>query len=166
MLHFQGRARAPFAGLRNLYLVLAALLLSTCFTDDGDKPYVEFIGGGFIFNYRLAQADYGFVAKPVRRIPDGTILEAVFENPGGGAPLVVRDIARWGRLQYVFRTPPVQGVKANHDYKVELRLLDPRDSHLLASYTRSFHAELDQSILPEVAPVVGPGYQRSPATAN
>jgi len=160
---FSGGARSPLNS-RSLFLFLAALLLAACSAEDGDKPYLEFIGGGFIFNYRLAEADYGFVIKPVRRIPDGTIIEAVFENPGGGEPFVVRDTAKWGRVQYVFRTPPVQGVKANHDYKVELNLLDPGDNHLLASYTKTFHADVDQSILPEQAPVVGPGYQRSPAT--
>lgn len=136
-------------------------LLAAC-SDNSDKPYVEFIGGGFIFNYRLAEADYGFVVKPTRRIPTGTILEAQFENPSGGEPIVVRDTAKFGRLQYVFRTPPVHGVKANHDYQVHLRLLDPADKHVIASYSRTFRSDVDQSILPEHPPVVGPGYQRAP----
>jgi hypothetical protein len=143
-----------------LLSALAGFLLVAC--DNADKPYLEFIGGGFIFNYRLAEADYGFVAKPVRRIPDGTIIEAVFENPQGGSPFVVRDTAKWGRLQYVFRTPPVQGVKANRDYKVELRLLDPKDNHVIATYAKTFRSNVDQSILPKYPPVVGPGYQPAP----
>lgn len=148
-----------------IWIWVVAVLLLAC-SDSSDKPYVEFIGGGFIFNYRLAEADYGFVVKPVRRIPPGTILEAQFENPSGGEPIVVRDTAKFGRLQYVFRTPPVHGVKANHNYQVHLRLLDPADKHVIASYSRTFHSDVDQSILPERPPVVGPGYQRAPASGS
>ncbi len=148
-------------------LLLAAVLGARCEPGaDSDEPYVEFIGGGFIFNYRLAEADYGFVVKPKRCIPDGTVLEARFENPSGGEPLVVRETARWGRLQYVFRTPPVRGVKANRDYRVELRLLDPKDGHVMASYGKSFRSDVDQSVLPERPPVVGPGYQPTPSAST
>jgi hypothetical protein len=143
-----------------MWFWVVVVLLTAC-SNDNDKPYIEFIGGGFIFNYRLAEADYGFVVKPVRRIPSGTILEAQFENPSGGEPIVVRDTAKFGRLQYVFRTPPVQGVKANHDYHVQLRLLDPADKHVIATYGRAFRSDVDQSVLPEHPPVVGPGYQRT-----
>jgi hypothetical protein len=142
------------------WIWVIAVLLAAC-SDNSDKPYIEFIGGGFIFNYRVAEADYGFVVKPVRRIPTGTILEAQFENPSGGEPIVVRATAAFGRLQYVFRTPPVHGVKANHDYQVRLRLLDPTDKHVIASYSRTFRSDVDQSILPKSPPVVGPGYQRA-----
>lgn len=149
--------------LKLLSVTLAVLLTGCSGSESDDRPYFEFIGGGFIFNYRLAEADYGFVVKPVRRIPAGTILEAVFENPNGGEPIVVRHTAKWGRLQYVFRTPPVQGVKANRDYKVELRLLDPKDKRVIAAYSKSFRSDVDQSILPERPPVVGPGYQAAPS---
>ena len=147
-------------------LLSAALLVSVgaCSGSERDeRPYLEFIGGGFIFNYRLAQADYGFVAKPLRRLPEGAILEASFENPGGGAPIVIRQKAKWGRSQYVFRTPPVQGVEAQRDYKVELRLLDAEDKHVIASYRRTFRSDVDSSILPERPPVVGPGYHPAPS---
>ncbi len=146
---------------RKIWLGIAAVVLVAC--SDVDKPYIEFIGGGFIFNYRLAEADYGFVVKPVRRIAAGTILEAQFENPSGGEPIVIRETAKFGRLQYVFRTPPLRGVKANREYHVELRLLDPADRHVIASYSRTFRSDVDQSILPERPPVVGPGYH--PASA-
>jgi hypothetical protein len=140
----------------------AVVLLAACSGGGSDQPYLEFAGGGFIFNYRLAEADYGFVVKVVRRIPEGTIIEAVFEDPSGGTPIVIRETAKWGRLQYTFRTPAVHGVKANRDYHVELRLVDPADQHVIASYTKTFRSDVDQSILPARAPVVGPGYQRNP----
>jgi len=99
--------------------------------------------------------------KRLRRIPDGAILEARLENPAGGAPFVIRETASWDRLEYVFRSPPVRGVKAGRDYRVEVRLLDPGGTRL-ASYARTFRSDVDQDVLPDRAPVVGPGYRPAP----
>jgi hypothetical protein len=132
-----------------------------------DTPYIEFIGGGFIFNYRLAEADYGFVAGVKRPIPAGTVLEAEFENPGDGEPIIVRQTAKWGRTSYMFRTPPLQGIKANRDYHVELRLVNPGTSQVIARYTKTYGSDVDQDILPKTPPVIGPGYHRpSPQAAS
>lgn len=137
-----------------------ATFLSAC--DNADKPYLAFAGGGFIFNYRLATADYGFVARVERTLPEDAVIEAQFENPAGGAPIVVTQEVRPGRRSYVFRTPPLEGVRASHDYQVVLRLLDAGNAEI-ASYRTSFRSSADQSVLPESPPVVGPGYQRAPA---
>jgi hypothetical protein len=129
---------------------------------EDDGPHLEFLGGGFVFNYRLAEAEYGFVVKRLRRIPDGTIIEARLENPAGGEPFVLRETAAWGRLEYVFRSPPVRGVQAGRDYRVEVRLLDPADRRVIATYARTFRSDVDQAVLPERSPVVGPGHQPAP----
>jgi hypothetical protein len=141
--------------------LLALALAVACSPGEGDGPYLEFLGGGFVFNYRLAAADYGFVVKRLRRIPEGTIIEARLEDPAGGAPFVIRETASWDRLEYVFRSPPVRGVQAGRDYRVEVRLLEP-GGRLLATYARNFRSDVDQEVLPERAPVVGPGYQPAP----
>ncbi len=140
---------------------VCTVLLAAC-GDEGDKPYVEFAGGGFVFNYNIAEAYYGFVIRALRRIPDGTILEAEFENPGGGDPLLVRQTATAGRAEYVFRTPGVQGVEAGRDYQVELRLLEPGTGKLMASYGKTFRSTADQTILPKVPTTIGPSYQLNP----
>jgi hypothetical protein len=148
---------------KHLAIVPWALLLFACSGDGaGDEPYLEFVGGGFIFNYRLAEADYGFVARMRRPIAPGTIIEASFEDPEGGEPLVVTQVARRGGLQYLFRSPPVRGVEAHRDYRVELRLIDPADGSVVATYTRSYRSDVAQSMLPDSPPVTGPGYQRAP----
>jgi len=139
-----------------------ALLLTACGEDGPDKPYLEFAGGGFIFNYNIAEAYYGFVARVVRRIPDGTILEAEFENPDGGDPIVVRETAVAGRAEYVFRTPGVQGVESGRPYHVELRLVLADTGRVLASYGKSFTSTADQAIMPKVPTTIGPGYQLNP----
>jgi hypothetical protein len=140
-----------------------AFTLTACNGEGDDRPYLAFAGGGFIFNYRLATADYGFVARVERSLPEGSIIEAEFENPAGGAAIVLRQDAKAGRSSYVFRTPPLQGVRANHDYQVVLRLLDAEDKEI-ASYRRSYRSSADQSVLPESPPVIGPGHQQAPST--
>jgi hypothetical protein len=99
--------------------------------------------------------------KRLRSLPEGAILEARLENPAGGAPFVIREAAAWDRLEYVFRSPPVRGVQAGRDYRVEVRLLEP-GGKVLARYARTFRSDVDQSVLPETAPVTGPGYQPAP----
>jgi hypothetical protein len=148
---------------RKLALILvSAFLLTACGEDGADKPYLEFAGGGFVFNYNIAEAFYGFVARVVRRIPEGAILEAVFENPAGGDPLVVRQTAVAGRAEYVFRTPAVQGVEADRPYLVKLSVLEPGTEKLLASIEKSFRSTADQAILPKQPTTIGPGYQLNP----
>jgi len=143
-------------------LWFCAVLLAACGEEGPDKPYVEFAGGGFVFNYNIAEAYYGFVARALRRIPEGTVLEAEFENPDGGDPLVVRHTAIAGRAEYVFRTPGVQGVEADRAYQVELRILESGTGKLLASYRKAFRSTADQAILPKVPTTIGPGYQLNP----
>lgn len=145
-----------------LLLLTTATLTASCDGEPEDGPYVEYAGGGFVFNYRIAEATYGFVVKRVREIPAGTVLEAQFENPAGGDPLTERQTAREGALQYRFQSPPVSGVKADRDYRIELRLLDPASGALLASYDYAIRSQLDQSVLPDQPLTVGPGYQPNP----
>ncbi len=129
-----------------------------------DKSYVAFEGGGVIFNYRIAEAYYGINLRPMRRLRPGTVLEVEFENPSGGEPYLVRKTVGAPKLRYTVRTPPVQGVKGNRDYRVFVRVLS-HDGTLLATYTKSVHSDLDQSVLPKAPLVVGPGYHH-PLPAN
>ncbi|MCP4326992.1 MAG: hypothetical protein GY791_00950 [Alphaproteobacteria bacterium] len=140
---------------------LAAIALTGCDDDSGDRPYLTFAGGGFVFNYNIAEAFYGFVAVPDRAIPPGTILEARFEDPAGDEPYVVTQTARDGMVQYSFRTPAVSGVEAGRDYTVELDLRTP-DGALLASYTKTFRSDIGQDSLPDRPLTIGPGYHPNP----
>ena len=132
---------------------------TACAPGADSAPYFQFVGGGFIMNYRSAEAEYGFVARRVRRVPDGTVLEARLEDPAGGAPFVFRESVTWNRPEYVFRSPPVHGVVAGVDYRVEIRLIHSATGRILATYTRTFRSELDQSALPNGPTVIGPGHR-------
>ena len=152
--------------LREILALAASVAFLAAGCDEREAPYLEFGGGGFIFNYRMATADYGFVARVARSIDDGVIIEAEFEDPGGGEPIVIRQTATGTQAYYTFRTPPVQGVEAGRDYRVELRLLDPAGVRVIARYGRTFRSQLDQGVLPAGPTVAGPGHQpRTGSTA-
>ena len=101
------------------------------------------------------------MVKRLRRMPEGAVLEARMENPAGGEPFVLRQAAANDRIEHVFRTPPVSGVRAGVDYRVEVRVLEA-NGRALAAYARTFRSDVDQAVLPERAPVVGPGFQPAP----
>jgi len=142
-------------------IVLAlGLTLAAC-GEDASSPYLAFAGGGFIFNYRNAEAFYGFVAKPLRRLPEDAVIEARFDMPGKAEPFVTKENVVPGQLQYSFKTPFLTGIEKGHEYKAVMRLLDPAGKEL-ARYERTFHTDVDQASLPSKPLVVGPGYAPNP----
>jgi hypothetical protein len=141
-------------------LLAASLTLASC-GEDTSSPYLEFAGGGFIFNYRNAEAFYGFVARPLRTLPEDAVIEARFDMPGGAQPFVATEKVIPGQLQYSFKTPFLTGIEKDHEYKAVIRLIDPKGQEL-ARYERSFHTDVDQATLPSQPLVVGPGYEPNP----
>jgi len=142
-------------------LLIAASLLAAC-EDNSKTPYLEFAGGGFIFNYRYSEAYYGFVVRPKKPLPEGAVLEARFESPGGAPDFIVTAKAAPGQLQYMFKTDPLHGIVKDHGYKVVIRLVDGITGTEIASYEKTFHADFDQANLPDKPLVVGPAYQQAP----
>ena len=142
-------------------LMIAGIFLGAC-GDEADRPYLEFTGGGFIFNYRIGEAFYGFVAKPARKIPEGTEIVAEFENPAGGDPITVKQTAKPSQLQYMFRTPGVQGVVKDRAYSVIVKLIKPGSDQPLAVYSKEYKSSINQADLPNVALTIGPGYHPNP----
>ncbi|TMJ41768.1 MAG: hypothetical protein E6G89_05580 [Alphaproteobacteria bacterium] len=120
--------------MRKIALLILVLFLAGC-GENPNAPYLAFAGGGFVFNYRNAEAFYGFIARPVRTLPEGGVIEA--------------------------QSPLLTGIVAKHDYKVVLRLIDAQGKEI-AQYEQKFHTDVDQSTLPNQPLVVGPGYQQNP----
>jgi hypothetical protein len=139
--------------------IVTLLALSAC--SDAEGPYIEVQGGGFIFNYRIAEATMGLVAVPLKEIPAGSVIEARFQNPAGGDPLLVTDNVTPAKTKFSFTTPPLKGIEADKPYKVTVRLLDP-DGKELQRIEKDFRSNLDQSVLPEKPLVVGPVYTPNP----
>ena len=146
--------------MRKLALLVFALFLVGC-SEDPNAPYLSFAGGGFVFNYRNAEAFYGFVAKPLRTLPEGGKIEAQFEVPGSAEPAIVSEKVVKGQVQYNFKTPNLKGIQAKRDYKAVMRLIDAEGKEV-ARYERNFQTDIDQSTLPDQPLVVGPGYQLNP----
>lgn len=139
-----------------LAVCLPAVALAGC--GSGSDDYLVIGGGGFVFNYRNAQATYGFVVGAKRAIPDGATIEARFEDPGGGEPILVSKPVSGGTQRYEFQTPPVRGVAKGRPYKVVLVLLAKNGTEL-QRIERSYISELSQDVLPERPLAIGPGYQ-------
>jgi hypothetical protein len=145
---------------RKILLLSFAFLLAGC-GEDQNAPYLSFAGGGFVFNYRNAEAFYGFVAKPLRSLPEGSVIEAQFEVPGGAEPALDREKVVQGQVQYSFQSPNLTGIQPKRDYKAVMRLIDAQGKEI-ARYERNFHTDVDQASLPNQPLVVGPGYQKNP----
>jgi hypothetical protein len=149
-------AMSPFGPL------VALALLTGCSNESG--PAFEIVGGGFLFNYRLAEVTAGLVVVPRRSFPAGSRVEMNFENPAGGAPIVVDKPVTAETAKVDFETPPLSGVKADRDYAVSVRLIDGQGKEL-ARVDKKFRSQLDQSKLPKAPLTIGPGYAPNPQNA-
>ena len=145
----------------SVILGFLALALIGC-GDQSSGPYLKIIGGGFEYNYRYATTSYGFVAKHLRPLPAGGTLEASFDVPDSDKKYVLTLPVQNGKLQYVFETQSLHGVKKDVPYKVRLRLLEASTGKELELVEHEFHSTVDQDALPTKAPVVGIGYQLAP----
>ncbi len=137
------------------------LVLSAC-KEEAPTPFLKIVGGSFLFNYRYSKMSYGFVARQLKPLPEGSVLEASFDLPDTERKFVVTKPVRAGQLQYSFETEALRGVRKNTPYKVQLRLLDADTGKELALVEQVFKSDVDQATLPTKAPVVGPGYQANP----
>ena len=146
--------------VRSLVVVVGALLVAACSSEESG-PYLEIQGGGFMFNYRIAEATAGIVAYPLRTLPEGGTIEASFQNPAGGEPIRMSAPVEAGKKKYDFTTPPLQGVKANTGYTMTVRLLDASGKEI-ETLKKPLVSDLDQSVLPSKPLTVGPGYAKNP----
>lgn len=136
-----------------------AALLVAC-NNNGGK-YMEVVGGGFLFNYRIAEATAGLVVMPTRELPEGASVEVIFENPAGGPPFVMKKDASKRTMRLDFTTPPLFGIVADKNYIVNIRLLAANGSEI-ERIDKNFHSQLNQSVLPPKPLTVGPGYTPNP----
>ena len=58
------------------------LVLTAC-KEEAPTPFLKIVGGSFIFNYRYSKMSYGFVARQLRPLPDGSILRLNYEAHNG-----------------------------------------------------------------------------------
>jgi hypothetical protein len=149
--------------MRLIFVVCCCLGLglSAC-KEEAPAPFLKIVGGSFAFNYRYSKMYYGFVARQLKPLPEGSVLEASFDLPGTDRKFVVTKPAKAGQLHYSFETEALRGVKKDTPYKVQLKLLEANTGKELALVEKVFKSDVDQATLPTTAPVVGPGYQTNP----
>ncbi len=155
-------ARSLLPRLLPVAAAFLALTLAAC--QEASGPLFA-KGGGFIFNYRVAEAFAGIVvgAAPGRTLPAGSSIEVTFENPAGGDPIVLTQaVATPPQVSYSFHTPPLTGIRADRDYAVTVRLI-AADGSEIEKIEKAFRSEIDQTVLPDAPLTVGPGYTPNPA---
>lgn len=126
------------------------------------RPPLEIVGGGFVFNYREAEAYYGFAVEVRRPLPRGAVLQAHFEDPLGGEDLIMSEQMSARTRRYALRSPPLRGIEANRPYTVMIRVLDRTRSDVLFQTERRYESSISSASLPERPLTLGPGYHRNP----
>ncbi|HSG95489.1 MAG TPA: hypothetical protein VLA28_08205 [Afifellaceae bacterium] len=123
---------------------------------------LAFAGGGFLYNYRIAETRYGLSMRVVNPVPIRTLLEVTFENPAGGEPFVVtRSLGTEPGLVGV-ESPALPEVATGRDYAVVIRLRDRDTNAVLETHERKFRTNIDPSVMPKKPLTIGPGYHRNP----
>ncbi|MCZ8178279.1 MAG: hypothetical protein O9309_04575 [Rhizobium sp.] len=141
-------------------LLVGITSLSGCQREDTKEP-LKVSGKVFIFNYRVAEATYVVTLARNGPLPDPSFVEATFENPAGGPPLVTRSkiFPFWEKVS--LESPPVHCVAKGKTYAVDIRILDGEDK-VIQTIKTSLTSTLDQSIMPGKPLVVGPVYTPNP----
>ena len=130
--------------------------------DPAEKPYLHIAGGGFLFNYRIAEVSYGFTAMVVKPLPTGTIIDAAFEDPAGGAPLTVRRRVGPETARYGFQSPPVRKVVAGRPYRIVVTVIEREERQTLWRHEFSIASQISDGVMPERPLTIGPGYAKNP----
>jgi hypothetical protein len=127
---------------------------------------LAFAGGGFLYNYRIAETRYGLSMRIVNPVPIGSLLEVTFENPAGGEPFIVtRSLGTEPGLIGV-ESPALPDVATGRDFAVVIRLRERVTNAVLETHERQFRTNIDPSVMPKKPLTVGPGYHRNPDNAG
>ncbi len=145
---------------RSALRVAGAACLAALAACSGSGEHLAVAGGGFVFNYRIAEVTYGIALTPLRELPADGEVHATFENPAGGEPFVVSKKGPFNPTRIALATPPVQGVVKGRPYKVTVLLRDGIGKEL-QRIERSFTSQVDQTVMPERPLAIGPGYQQN-----
>jgi hypothetical protein len=158
--NFKERFSMIFVSKRLVFLLAALLLVVAC-KDPSRSGYVELTGRVFIFNPRMATATYVVSLGILKPLPEGTQVEAVFDNPAGGDRIVVSQLTRVVAGKVAVESPSLLCIKKDKRYAFEITLQDASGA-VLQTISSSIASSLDQSILPDAPLVVGPGYEPNP----
>jgi hypothetical protein len=146
---------------RTLVVLAACLTLAGC-RDESRLSYLELSGRNFIFNPRVNSATYVVTLAVLKDIPQGSRITARFENPAGGAALVVEKKVFPDQPKIALESDNLTCVKAGRRYAFSVSLLDGNGQEL-QKIDSSLESSLDQTVMPDAPLVVGPAYDKNPA---
>ena len=151
--------------MRRFAPVLMLLLILAGCKDESRTGYLELSGRIFVFNPRIAEATYVVTLSVLKQPPEGSRVEAVFDNPAGGDALKMEQVLRPGQVKIAFESEPLQCIKKDRPYAFKVLLRDDR-GNVLQVVESSIRSTLDQSVMPDAPLVEGPGYDPNPALKN
>lgn len=122
--------------------------------------YAEITGGGFIYNYRIADIRAGITVGLVKPLPLGTRLVAEFESPQG--PIEIEQAVSHAKRNYSFETPSLTGVEAEHTYLVVLHVIDPATGQQIERHEKGLKSGVAPKAMPAKSLTIGPGYHVNP----
>jgi hypothetical protein len=141
-------------------LAVGAALVVACQRET--EKMVEVSGHLFVFNYRVATATYLVTLRKTAAVPDGAIAIAEFEDPAGGAPILLNEKVYPAWDQITLQSPPVHCIRKDKPYGVTIRLIDAGGKTLQELKTHLV-SDVDQAaMLPSKPLVVGPFYDKNP----
>lgn len=146
-------------------IIAAVLPLAACRDSGKDGEHFVLDGKLFVFNYRVATATYLVNLKPVRPAGEGDVAIASFEDPAGGAAIIVREKIWPKTPRTTLYSPPLRCIVKDKPYKVSIRIEDSMGS-LLQAIETTVTSSQDQSMLPDKPLVTGPFYDPNPEVAG
>jgi hypothetical protein len=148
--------------MRRVQVLGLALLLTAGCQREANEPIAQLSGRVFIFNYRVAAANYVVTLRKMAPFPEGSYAEAAFENPQGGDPLVVRQPLFPTMKKIVLESPDLKCVRKDRPYAVTIRIVG-QDNQLLQTIETTITSNMDQvEMMPSKPLVLGPSYAPNP----
>ncbi|TJU98266.1 MAG: hypothetical protein E5Y12_24085 [Mesorhizobium sp.] len=148
-------------------MLIAAVALGACRDTgkDGEGKLFEVSGKIFVFNYRLARATYVVTLRPLQPMGEGQVAVASFQNPAGGAPIVVEQKV-WPKLDKVsLESPALTCIVKNKPYAIAISIKGA-DGAVLQKIETTLMSTEDQSILPDRPLVIDQLYTANPDLAG
>ncbi|MGL4489285.1 MAG: hypothetical protein ACRCU5_07565 [Rhizobiaceae bacterium] len=142
-------------------LMLAVLVFASGCREQAGDEYVTLTGRIFIFNYRIAQANYVVTLAKLKPTPEGARVVGRFDDPAGGDRLVIEKKIWTNNDKIVLESEALRCVVKDKPYHFDVEIRGP-DNALLQTLSGTIVSTLDQDVLPDRPMLVGPAYTRNP----
>ena len=123
---------------RKILLVAPCMIALFGCGDDSKKPYLKIVGGGFNNSVVSQTVTLVIVAKRMKALPSGSVIEAEFELPDSDQKFIVTHPSESPGDKYMFESEPLHGVKKGVPLQVKLHLLTAAGGTEIAQFEKTF----------------------------